>query len=259
MAVSFTNKLQNGNTANAASYNTASHTPTANKLQLLWVNNSGSTTPTVTGNGLTWVQVATVLQAAISRRLTLFRALGPTPSAGASTIDFGGVAQGNCSWVLVEYDGMDTSGTNGSGSVVQSNTNSADTGTTPTVTLGAFSSVNNATSGGIAVGINSALDPAMGSGFSNSGRFGQGSPNATIATEFLATNDTSVDWAYTANAHWYSIALEIKAASAGPTGQLKTKISGTISAKPIKTKISGTVVTKPMKYKSGGVIYTNPY
>src|SRR5207247_5843669 len=36
------------------------------------------------------------------------------------TIDFGGVTQGGCGWVVDQFTNVDTTGTNGSGAIVQS-------------------------------------------------------------------------------------------------------------------------------------------
>src|SRR5688572_21294544 len=71
-------------TTDATSYATASITPTGNALVILVVANTFSsnppTTPTATGNGLTWVQVATEVtangDAFDNKRLTIFRAMG---------------------------------------------------------------------------------------------------------------------------------------------------------------------------------------
>ena len=140
--------LTNGfSTVNASSYNTASITPTANRLILVSVANrigaDTATLPTLSGNGLTYVQVATQLTGTL-RRTTLFRAMGASPTAGAVTIDFGGVTQSHCVWSISEFADVDTSGTNGSGAVVQSNTSTATSVTKSTVTLSAFGTANNA-------------------------------------------------------------------------------------------------------------------
>jgi hypothetical protein len=119
-------------------HTTASTTPAANTLQLLTVANgilSGTaSTPTVSGNGLTWVQVATLL-IGTTRRLTLFRAMGASPSAGALTISYAGQSQLSAVWSLSQLANVDTSGTNGSGAVVASNTGTG-TGTASSVDAG---------------------------------------------------------------------------------------------------------------------------
>jgi hypothetical protein len=193
------------------SVTTGSISPGANRLVLAWVSNRVSTvpTPTLSGNGLTWVQVNTVTTAANGTRLTLFRAMGPAPTAGSVTIDFGGIAVNRACWSIVQYDGVDTSGTNGSGAVVQSATNfTAATATSLTVTLGAFASASNVATGGFT---GTALSTyANGSGFSI---YGQAIAPAglSIATEGLPANDPTVDISITTTATYMAgIAVELR-------------------------------------------------
>ena len=158
MAVSIANKTSGLDEDGGSSSTTASTTPASNKLQLLLVaSRTGITAnpnqPTATGNSLTWVAIASVIYDSTSssrRRVTLFRALGASPTAGAITIDFNGQNQTDVVWILDEATGMDTSGTNGSGAIVQSATNVDEGGsaTALTVTLAAFGSVDNGTYGG---------------------------------------------------------------------------------------------------------------
>lgn len=224
MAVTQTNKLFAASATDATSYNTASVTPTANRLYLLAVwSRTGITAdpnaPTVTGAGLTWVQVATVVYDNTSssrRRLTVFRAMG-AGSAGALTIDFGGQTQTSATWDLTEFDGVDTSGTNGSGAVVQSATNfdGGTTATSITATLSAFGSVNNATYGAGGSG-QTGNTAAVGSGFT---QISNGSPDGEAGqlciTEFKNSNDTTVDASFTPTGSEIGIiGVEIKAAAA---------------------------------------------
>lgn len=122
MAITATLLTAAGDATDLASYATASITPTANRLVLAAVFNEGTATeenPALSGNGLTWVEVASIADAGNITRLTVLRALGASPSAGAVTIDFGGASQQRCGWSIVEFSDVDTSGTNGSGAVVQ--------------------------------------------------------------------------------------------------------------------------------------------
>jgi len=120
-----------GSTTPGTVFVTASVDPQDNALVLVGVaskDSSGSDppAPTLAGNGLTYVQVATVVYDAIGgvrSRLTLFRALGAAPSAGTITISFS-ASQDECSWSIVHAAKVDTSGTNGSGAIVQSSTGS---------------------------------------------------------------------------------------------------------------------------------------
>lgn len=128
---------------------TASATPTANRLQIAYVASAAAAavnTPTCTGQGLTWVQVATVAYVAANRRLTVFRALGPSATAGALTFDFGGQTQTSVCWGQLEVSQTDTTGTDGSGAIVQAPspaTVGAGIGSIAAPTLAAFEHVNN--------------------------------------------------------------------------------------------------------------------
>lgn len=207
---------------NASSYTTDSITPSADKLiRLAVASRRGSNppaTPTVSGNGLTWVQIATVAYNVIGTevsRLTTFRAMGASPSSGQITIDFGGETQTSCCWSVSEFGNVDTGGTNGSAAVVQSATNRGDDNTgTVTVTLGAFSSADNATDGAFAQATNDTFGPGTGFTEIHDVSAGAGEANA-LQTEWRSDNDTSVDSVLNDIAYkWAGIAMEIKFASA---------------------------------------------
>jgi hypothetical protein len=207
-----------------SSVNTASITPTSNNLVLaaVAIRNGSSTAPTVssiTGNGLTWVQVATIqydTSGASLRSITVYRALGASPSSGAVTINFS-ETETAYAYCIDQFSGIDTSGTNGSGAIVQSVTNKDETPPTGlTVTLAAFASVNNATYG--AFGESNGYTQAVGSGFTE-----LASPEASTEigalTEWNSANDTSVDYSISPNTSQLGgIGIEIKAfVAASPT------------------------------------------
>lgn len=210
---------------------TGSYTPTANRLVLAAVaSRTGITAdpniPTLTGNSLTWVQVATVVYDNTSssrRRITVFRALGASPSTGTLAFDFGGQNQTNVVMLVDEFSGIDTSGTNGSGAIVQSATNFDNATGTPvstlTVTLGAFGSANNATYGAFGNGV--ATDTATaGSGFSKISEDNSGGTTIRETSEFKNSNDTSVDMSWSNVSELGGIAIEIKAAAVVSTVKL---------------------------------------
>lgn len=220
MAVAVANLTTGSDTDGGTSCVTASITPTANSLVLLTVTSRTGITadpsqPTVTGNGLTWVQIGSTQldsTSASRRRVTLLRAMGPAPTAGAITIDFAGQNQTSMTWVVDECASVDTSGTNGSGAVVQSavNQNPVDTGVTSlTVTLADFTSTANATYGGFGNGGEGAM--TAGTGFTITAQTQVASSNGAAA-EFKATNDTSVDIT-TPTAFIGGIAIEIRVVS----------------------------------------------
>lgn len=198
-----------GSATDASSYATASVTPTANALILASVFNIavGPATPTASGNGLTWVAVASVA-VVNNARTTLFRAMGASPTAGAITFDFGGQTQQNAHWTVTEVTGVDQSGTNGSGAVVQSATASG-TSAAPSVTLAAFARAANGTYGVIGVNATDAITP--GTGFTELSDTALVESN-NIEDEWRVDNDTTVDWSIASNL-FAAVAVEI---GAGP-------------------------------------------
>lgn len=233
--------LTSGNSNGAVTaYTTASVTPSANKLLLLAVENAwqGSAqvpqAATISGNGLTWVNVDVTgvgfsSGSSYLGQLSLYRAMG-TPSAGTITITlpFTGAS---AAWSLTEIGGVDTSGTNGSGAVVQSvkaSNNSA--GTTISATLAAYAAASNAgyaTFGaGDGGGVQRTFTPESGwteihdtgIAFSNvTADYRTGTPDTTISTTASAStslaaigvelkvNVTLASYTLTANSQSYGI------------------------------------------------------
>jgi len=121
---------------------TASVTPGVNRVvyaAFMSALAAGPVAPSsVAGNGLTWVQVNSIaFHTSSARRITVFRALGASPSAGAITATWA-VGQTSKQWSVIECAGVDTSGTNGSGATVQNVTTTATAATTVTNTLAAL-------------------------------------------------------------------------------------------------------------------------
>lgn len=237
MAVSITNVIANYDVDGDSSATTASVTPGSNKLQLLSVfSRTGISTepnqPTVSGNGLTWVAIASIYfdtDSSSRKKLSLFRALGASPSTGTITIDFGGQNQTDVFWTLDEVSGMDTSGTNGSGAIVQSATTKDETsgGGLITVTLGAFSSAYNATFGTFASDEGAGGTPSVGSGFTLLATQHPSPLNETI-TEWKGANDTTVDATMpsASGEKMGGIAIEIAAAVAASTTHKRLALLG---------------------------------
>lgn len=144
---------------------TPTFTPIAGRLYKVIVTSkteisANPNIPTITGAGLTWVQIDTGIfddDSSSRRRVTTFRALGNSPSRGALTVDFSGQSQVTTDIVCDELIRIDTGGASGANAIVQSNkTLVTDTGTpsaTPGTTLSAFGdAVNNAVHAAIGIG-----------------------------------------------------------------------------------------------------------
>lgn len=213
MAISGASLTAGFDNTDAQSYVTASITPAANNLILATIVNEGvnNGVPSLTGNGLTWVQVATQINS--SDRTTVFRAMGANPSAGAVTIAISLTANRCCLWSISQFSGVDTAGTNGSGAVVQSATNSG-TSSTPSVTLAAFGdATNNAAFGGFSGDGLLTLTPE--SGYTELANQQATAPNTVMEAEWKLGQDLAVTGSFGADApRWAGVALEIKAAAA---------------------------------------------
>lgn len=199
-------------TNTASSYNTASVSPSANKLILVAVfNNVSSGTPnepTLSGNGLTWTLVATTVEG--TGRVSIFRALSSSaPSAGAITVSCGGQNQNRCSIAVAQFENVKRGGTNGANAVVQSTSGSSSGVNNLTINLSAFGNANNATYG--FVRCNHQQNISSGSGFTELGEknTADGGGNSSIQHQFKNTSDTSVDWTMATTGNNIGRAVEI--------------------------------------------------
>ncbi len=182
-------------TATGTSVNTASISPPANNLILLTVAVNAGSPPnvaTATGASITWVQVLTYVRTGTNnKRVTVLRALSSSPGSGVINIDFGGESQ-TAYWSIDQFSGINTSGTNGSGAIVQTASQNADFSVSPsTVTLSAFSNSGNMAYGGIQGNVSNIV---VGSGFTVLASRTEASNN--FQTEYKL-NDNTVDWTFT--------------------------------------------------------------
>ena len=219
MAIAITN-LGRGAGNDTTSFNSDSVSPTGDNLVLASVfSRTGISAdpnqPTLSGNGITWVAIATIVYDSTSssrRRITLFRGMVASPSAGAITVDFGGQTQTHAGIIIDQASGVDTGGTNGSAAIVQSATGEDETATvsTITITLGAFGDAANATYGAFADG-GGAATWTPGSGFTELDEEEVGG-SIGGTTEYKLSNDTSVDITNSITNQLGGVAIEIKAA-----------------------------------------------
>lgn len=251
MAISISNLTSGIAATNGSSQATSSISPTSNNLILAVVHSRTSITaepnqPTISGCGLTWVAIASVYYDTTSssrKKLTVFRALG-TASSGALTADFGGQTQTHVSWAVDEVSGMDTTGTNGSGAIVQYATNQDETisSATITATLSAFSSSTNAAYGAFGQDNFIQTGPTVGSGFTSLASTAVDS--ISTQTEYKASEDTTVDYSYTTNCIMGVIALEIKEASGSTSHDVNITESATATEASGNTIVTSASVTE---------------
>lgn len=219
-----------GTSSSVSSYTSKNMSPLPNRLILAAVrsrktDSTNPEVPTLSGCGVTWAQVATVIAGAgaTRQRLTVFRAFSADAVSGFITADFGGVNQsGVCVHVFDVAQSSDSGGTNGSAAVVQAVTNSG-TGTTGSVTLAAFGNANNGTIGFFAK--SNTANTTAGAGFIESAEQTFGASN--LQSEWRRDNDTGVDCSWTGSTDWCGIAIEVKAGSdlATPTQLLTSGLA----------------------------------
>ena len=205
-------------------WTTASQSPTTNDLITAAIEFQcfgGGTLPTavtLTGNGLTWVEITHQDDVPDIHSIWIFRAMG-TASAGTVAIaQTGGANLKGANWTFEDWSGIDTSGTNGSGAIVQSakTTSASANPQIITITLAALGdAVNNAvymaqSSGSLSTpgGSYTELVDQAGTDYFMQSEWllpGTTTPAATAATAFQAQ---------------VGIAIEIKAASGAADNQL---------------------------------------
>lgn len=226
MAIAATNLTLGKNATGSPGNTTASVTPSANALVLLTIGTLTTfapdiTTPTVTGNSLTWVMVRHNLFASsptFLSHLWVFRALGASPSAGTVTITNTDWVSETC-WIIDQVTGVDTSGTNGSGAIVQDVASNPGSGATSgTATLAAFGSANNASYASWAVQAGNPITWTVGSGFTKIAEHTTSGQYIDTMTEYkLGDFDGTASWASAEVYQTGGIGIEVKAAAGAAT------------------------------------------
>ena len=206
------------NVTNQAVYTTASIAPAANALVTIAVlghqSSAASASPTVTGGGMSaWVEVATITFNTVStplKRMSIFRAMSASPGSGPITITFP-TTESNGTWIVSQWTGVNTTGTNGSGAIGQVlQTVRADGVTSISATLGALGSPSNVAYG--VVGTNgSALGINPGGSFTEISEQKPAEGTNAILEALFAVNQTVPSASWTGAFSAAILAIEIKA------------------------------------------------
>ncbi len=222
MAITASLIVSNTSAVTATSFTTISWTPTASRLALVSILNrkdSGTPdTPTLTGNSRTYTQVTTASFSTIGtpqRRLTVFRALNDSFTAGALTIDFGSGSQLGCIWHVVEFTGVTTDGANGASAIGQFSTNASTTTACLGIPLSAFSGSDSATYATFGVNQNNVFTAKAGWTLIDD----TAGCAMRMGTMFIATNDTAPAASQAGNRNWGGIAIELQTVSASTVGR----------------------------------------
>lgn len=228
MAISGSTLTSGTDNTTTNSYATASVSPTSGRMVYVGVYSfqtsgteaNAAAPSSLSGNGLTWTKVVENVDTTFGMAISIWRALASSPSAGAITMSHAN-DRAATAWSVIQVDGADTGGTNGSNSVVQSASNKSNTGsaTSLTVTLGAFGDAGNGAvsfHATLVVGATQATATA-GSGWTelNESANSETPVSYSIESQWRADNDTTADVTWSIGGYSYSAALEIKAAGGG--------------------------------------------
>jgi hypothetical protein len=206
--------------ANKNIYTTASIAPAPNTLvtiALLSHRVTGVISPTVSGGGMaSWTLVTSVDFDPLSlpgRRLSIYRALSPSPGSGPITFNFSNALR-NLEWIVSQWDGVETSGVNGAGAIVQSGSNRADAVSGLSVALAPFGNPNNVAYG--AFGVNSeVLTITPGTGFLEIAEQPANEFKGGDLQAERAVDRSTIDATWTTTLRGGALGIEIKAAT-GP-------------------------------------------
>ncbi|NEW58662.1 hypothetical protein GV794_23890 [Nocardia cyriacigeorgica] len=214
--------------ANAATYTTASYTPGANQLVLVFVSSFSVASiepppdPRLTGNGLSWELVTSVAFGSFAKyRLACFRAMGAAPTAGTLRIDYSS-AQGGCAWSVFAYNGAHTGGANGSDAAAQPVSGQLNPpGQSMQLSLTAQPAAGSVTAGGIALELvndpNEPISPVTGFvEIHEQSAPEQIGASANMQTQDRDTGGQMIGWTWGTAKRAGAIALEIKAAPPPP-------------------------------------------
>lgn len=209
--------LTSGNSAvNQKLYTTATISPAPNALitiAILAHTSTGSPpVPVVSGGGMSaWTEVAATTFDALAKplkRITVVRARSASPGSGPITIRFN-KNQSNVEWIVSQWEGTDTTGTNGAGAIVQTGSNRRDAADGLTVSLAPFGNENNVAYGIFGVRSNAPAITA-GSGFSEIAEHASGEePPSALQAEW-ASDDNTIDATWT-SMNGGALGIEIKA------------------------------------------------
>jgi hypothetical protein len=223
-APTFTNLTSGGTATAAASFTTASITPTANQLVLVSVHayiGSGSiepTAPTVRGNLIGYELVAEQqIDTAGTDRATLFvfRGMSAVPAAGTILIDFGALSITKIVWSVDQSDANVPAGNNGADAIVAwAGSRSSTTVTTQPTNFP--QTMRSTSSGFFACGMQSTEVETPRASWTELGDVGTIN-SCCIETQYIAGTDTAGSSTWITAARAGSIVVEVSPTAAGNT------------------------------------------
>lgn len=202
----------------AASYaNTAWTPPTSGILiaDVLSAKAAAETLPdSVTGNGITWVELATIVFSGVTRRITRYGAFAAGSSNGATTISFGADTQLGCYVSFYQITGADESGT--IANAFAQHVSNTGTGTLGSVTLAAAGDSGNRAFAYFAHLTNELVSKDSDANWTKLDDFRGAGPALGSISEYRGDAfDTVAEASWTTSSAWAGLASEVKVAAAG--------------------------------------------
>lgn len=233
-AISLTHLLSEADTAeNDASFTTTGTFTCANTAMCYCGVRNTDGTPaddtaaTLTQTGQTWTSVGVTIVydtiAATTQQLSVFRTVGAAATAATVTAAFGADSQTSISVTCVQADGADLTGTNGSNSVVQTDTEANDATAAITSTLGSALQTGSAVVAFGGTSLNGATMDAE-SGYTAGTETSIASPNGSLRAMWR-TDELDLSPTFTASSgsgNNGTITLEVRVAGAAATNCLRS-------------------------------------
>jgi hypothetical protein len=216
VAIAAVERAETASTSNTASYTSASYTPSANALLVAVFVASATVTdpPTVTGNGLTWVEAVGRVRGTTTQHI-FYALTGASPSTGGVTVNYGGDAATGCGITVVEFTGIDLTTPVG---LADTNIGNA---TTPSITI--TGGPINATSAILGFVYDASTNPAAPTapaGWTETTRNGWNTPVTgwEVAYHLTPGAISSVTWGAATSGNWTSGVVEILPAAVAAPG-----------------------------------------
>jgi hypothetical protein len=163
---------------------------------------SASAVSSITGSG-TWTSRSTLQFNGTLNRLSLFTHVPASNYTGTLVISFGATTQTGALWSLIEFSNVDTTSSDG---IVQTVTATGN-GTSASVTMGSFTSSNNATVG--IAGTATTSTHTAGAGVLMTGTSSIGTPSQSIGAVFWHRNVGSPSQTLSLTGQWAMIGFEL--------------------------------------------------
>ncbi len=248
MAVTVANVLagtDDNASGTATAFTTASYAFQNNRLYLLAVGTRHSATgsiSSVTGGGLTWVKVAEVPSGNQAFSFSVWRGL-VTSGATTGTLTINDAGTPNVvRWSCDEFQGVDLTGTDGSGAAVQSPTTSG-TATSGSITAATFGDAANNVAWAGWQHNTQETTAAEASYTKTADIFTAAAPAMSLMTEYILGQDLAITASWATSSAYRGIAVEVKMAAAAVATPTQVVGTGLVPAPTAQGDATATPAT----------------